>query len=179
MSIRISNIKNLEGVTDSRTSIRFSIEDDECSLVLAQYYENEVFERRASNECALQAYTELRFMNSLNTYFDYDLATIVQNRDVTTINAIFDELYAMPTGINNRDNMTYYLLDRDELVFELYRTFRLYYRLTYHENREDEESCEKFNLDDHTLMQRWTGTEAYPMCYEAMQCTSGHAGSSC
>ena len=179
VSIRISNIKNLEGVTDSRTSIRFSIQDDECSLVLAQYYENEVFERRASNECAQQAYTELRFMNSMNTYFDYDLATIVQNRDVTTINAIFDELYAMPTGINNRDNMTYYLLDRDELVFELYRTFRWYYRLTYHENREDEESCEKFNLDDHTLMQRWTGTEAYPMCYEAMQCTSGHAGSSC
>ncbi|MEC9284371.1 MAG: hypothetical protein VYC36_00180, partial [Pseudomonadota bacterium] len=135
--------------------------------------------RRASNECAGQAYTELRFMNSLNTYFDYDLATIVQNRDVTTINAIFDELYAMPTGINNRDNMTYYLLDGDELVFELYRTFRWYYRLTYHENREDEESCEKFNLDDYALMQRWTGTDAYPMCYEVMQCTSGHAGSSC
>ena len=88
VSIRIEDINSPGGINTSRTSVRFSIDNDNCSLVLAQYRENDGFERRASNECLNQAYTELRFRNSLNTYFDYDLATIVQNRDITT-NKVF------------------------------------------------------------------------------------------
>jgi len=149
-----------------RTFIRFIKDNDNsCHLTLAQYGETWGNEKRATNECVNQAYTELRFLNTLNSYFDYNVSDVVQSRDISTINQVFNDLYAMPTGINERDNMTYYLMNDDELVFEKQSVHLWNYN---YKSGMEREWCEKISRTNGSLIQRYTGSDAYPTCQANM-----------
>ena len=160
------SIEDNNGV--GRTFIRFIRDNNNsCHLTLAQYGETWGNEKRATNGCANQEYTELRFLNTLNPYFDYNVSDVIQSRDIATINMVFNDLFAMPTGIDERDNMTYYLLSDDELVFESVGPTVYVWNYNYKAGME-REWCEKISLTNGSLIQRYTGSDAYPTCQANM-----------
>ena len=109
--------------------------------------------------------TELRLYDETNPYFDYDVSLEASRRDVATLNAIFEELDAVPLGIANKDNTLFYLLDGDQLFYEVINDFMWFY---YYTKGSEEQLCQKIPLGGTSVIQSWTGSAANEQCYANM-----------
>ena len=160
------SIENHNGV--ERTFIRFGKDEWGCLLTLSTETTYGGY-RRVTHSCGppLRSLdnTELRLYDETNSYFDYDVSLEASRRHVATLNAIFEELDAVPLGIANKDNTLFYLLDGDELFYEVVNDFVWFY---YYTKGSEEELCEKLPLGGTSVIQSWTGNEAYTQCYANM-----------
>ena len=160
------SIENHNGV--ERTFIRFGKDEWGCLLTLSTETTYGGY-RRATHSCfpPLRSVdnTELRLYDETNSYFDYDVSLEASRRHVATLNAIFEELDAVPLGIANKDNTLFYLLDGDQLYYLVVNDFVWAY---FYTKGSEEELCEKLPLDGISVIQSWTGNEAYTQCYANM-----------
>ena len=160
------SIENHSGV--ERTFIRFLKDEWGCHLTLTTEttYGGHL---RATHSCypplRSRDQTELRLHEETNPYFDYDVSLEASRRDVATINAIFEELDAVPLGIANKDNTLFYLLDGDQLFYETANDFMWFY---YYTKGSEEELCQKIPIGEISVIQSWTGSAAYEQCYANM-----------
>ena len=86
-------------------------------------------------------------------------------RHVATLNAIFEELDAVPLGIANKDNTLFYLLDGDQLYYLVVNDF---VRAYFYTKGSEEELCQKIPLGGTSVIQSWTGSAANEQCYANM-----------
>ena len=160
------SIENHSGV--ERTFIRFLKDEWGCHLTLTTEttYGGHL---RATHSCypplRSRDQTELRLHEETNPYFDYDVSLEASRRDVATINAIFEELDAVPLGIANKDNTLFFLLDGDQLFYETANDFMWFY---YYTKGSEEELCQKIPIGEISVIQSWTGSAAYEQCYANM-----------
>jgi len=151
-----------------RTFILFSKDEWGCDLTLSKETTYGYLSARQGCYPPLNTMdqTELRLYDETNPYFDYDVSLEASRRDVATINDIFEELDAIPLGIANRDNALAYVLDGDQLFYEIEKDVNWFY---YYTKGSGEELCQKIPLGGTSVIQSWTGTTAYEQCYANMQ----------
>ena len=174
--ISIEERKEVGGVNWNKTFIRFLPADNQGPVLEYSVDESARYVMKIESETSFYESFELQIRDSLNTYFDLDLPSIMSTRYPTDLQKIYTDLTAIDMTMAGIQNNLYLLYSGGDSPGDVLRIesgsaskgHQWIYRFGRYRTS-DQENCEQRDFSDYSIvLQEFSGVEAFNTCSDNM-----------